>query len=94
LELTGRPLKTSQSDRLSQRADYDARIFAREKDWTASLRLIGWEHIKLWVNYQTGKLKGRKPTSAQLCKHRDGLYYLHIQLTDEAPEPIKSEKSD
>ena len=73
-------------------ADYDARIFAfREKDWTASLTLVGGrEHIKLAVgNYQTGKLKGRKPTSAQLCKHRDGLYYLHIQLTEVAPEPIK-----
>lgn len=74
-------------------ADYDARIFAfREKDWTASLTLVGGrEHIKLAVgNYQIGKLKGRKPTSAQLCRHRDGLYYLHIQLTDSAPEPIKS----
>ncbi len=39
-----------------------------------------------------GKLKGRVPTSAQLCKHRDGLYYLHIQLTDDAPEPIKSDE--
>lgn len=76
-------------------ADYDARIFAfREKDWTASLTLIGGrEHIKLSIgNYQTGKLKGSKPTSAQLCKHRDGLYYLHIQLTDTAPEPVKSNK--
>lgn len=75
-------------------ADYDARIFAfREKDWSASLTLNGGrEHNKLAVgNYQIGKLKGRKPTSAQLCKHRDGLYYLHIQLTDTAPlSPIKS----
>ncbi|MBW4490582.1 MAG: transposase [Trichocoleus desertorum ATA4-8-CV12] len=76
-------------------ADYDARIFAfREKDWTVSLTLLdGREHIKLDVgNYQQGKLKGRKPTSAQLCKHRDGFHYIHIQLTDEAPEPIKSDK--
>lgn len=76
-------------------ADYDARIFAfREKDWTASLTLNGGrEHITLAVaNYQMGKLKGRMPTSAQLCKHRDGLYYLHIQLTDVVPEPIKSNK--
>jgi IS605 OrfB family transposase len=74
-------------------ADYDARIFAfREKDWTASLTLVGGrEHIKLAVgNYQIGKLKGRVPSSGQLCKHGDGLYYLHIQLTDTAPEPIKS----
>ncbi len=76
-------------------ADYDARIFAfREKDWTASLTLInGREHVKLDVgNYQRGKLKGRKPTSAQLCKHRDGKYYLHIQLKDKPPTPIKSDK--
>ena len=76
-------------------ADYDARIFAfREKDWTASLTLInGREHVKLDLgNYQRGKLKGRKPTSAQLCKHRDGKYYIHIQLKDEPPTPIKSDK--
>lgn len=62
-------------------ADYDARIFAfREKDWTVSLTLVGGrEHIRLNAgNYQRGKLAGRKPTSAQLCKHRDGLYYIHI----------------
>lgn len=76
-------------------ADYDARIFAfREKEWTVSLTLLGCrEQIKLYIgNYQRGKLKGRKPTSAQLCKHRDGSYYIHIQLTDETPDPIKSDK--
>jgi predicted transposase len=74
--------------------DYDARIFAfREKDWTVSLTLLnGREHIKIDAgNYQRGKLKGRKPTSAQLCKHRDGQYYIHIQLKDEIPDPIKSD---
>ncbi|MBD2240040.1 IS200/IS605 family element transposase accessory protein TnpB [Aulosira sp. FACHB-113] len=73
-------------------ADYDARIFAfREKDWTVSLTLMeGREHIKLDVgNYQRGKLKGKKPTSAQLCKHRDGSYYIHIQIKNEAPQPLK-----
>lgn len=76
-------------------ADYDARIFAfREKDWTVSLTLIGGrEHIKLNAgNYQRGKLTGRKPTSAQLCKHRDGQYYIHIQVKDEAPTPIASRR--
>jgi predicted transposase len=76
-------------------ADYDARIFDfREKDKTASLTLLGTrERIPLVLaNYQSGKLKGRKPTSAQLCKHQDGLFYLHIQLTDEAPDPIKAHK--
>jgi putative transposase len=90
-KLKGKPVKTFKPTS----ADYDARIFAfREKDWTVSLTLLGCrEHIKLDVgNYQRGKLKGRKPTSAQLCKHRDGSYYIHIQLTDDAPEPIKSDK--
>ncbi|WP_448596631.1 RNA-guided endonuclease InsQ/TnpB family protein, partial [Thermoleptolyngbya sp.] len=76
-------------------ADYDARIFSfREKDWTISLTLIGGrERIAMQLgNYQMGKLKGRVPTSAQLCKHRDGLYYLHIHLTDDVPEPIKSDR--
>jgi len=76
-------------------ADYDARIFAfREKDWSVSLTLLnGRKHIKMDAgNYQRGKLKGRVPTSAQLCKHRDGLYYIHIQLKDETPEPIQSKK--
>lgn len=76
-------------------ADYDARIFDfREKDRTVSLTLLGSrERIPVVLaNYQAGKLKGRKPTSAQLCKHRDQQYYIHIQLKDETPEPIKSEK--
>ncbi|WP_414516740.1 RNA-guided endonuclease InsQ/TnpB family protein [Nostoc sp. PCC 9305] len=73
-------------------ADYDARIFAfREKDWSVSLTLLdSREHIKIDVgNYQRGKLKGKKPTSAQLCKHRDCSYYVHIQVKDEVPEPLK-----
>ena len=76
-------------------ADYDARIFAfREKDWTVSLTtLSGREHIKINAgNYQRGKLAGRKPTSAQLCKHRDGQYYIHIQLKDEVPDPHPTKK--
>jgi putative transposase len=76
-------------------ADYDARIFVfREKDWTVSLTLMnGREHIKIDVgNYQRSKLKGRKPTSAQLCKHRDGNYYIHIQIKEEPPLPMKSDK--
>ncbi|MHC5855346.1 RNA-guided endonuclease InsQ/TnpB family protein [Nostoc sp.] len=73
-------------------ADYDARIFAfREKDWSVSLTLLdSREHIKIDVgNYQRGKLKGKKPTSAQLCKHRDCSYYIHIQVKDEVPELLK-----
>ncbi|MEH2009110.1 RNA-guided endonuclease InsQ/TnpB family protein [Nostoc sp.] len=73
-------------------ADYDARIFAfREKDWSVSLTLLdSREHIKIDVgNYQRGKLKGSCPTSAQLCKHRNNSYYIHIQIKDEAPQPLK-----
>ncbi|MEN9214991.1 MAG: hypothetical protein Q6K12_07140, partial [Gloeomargarita sp. DG_1_6_bins_138] len=76
-------------------ADYDARIFAfREKDCSVSLTLLnGREHIKLDVgDYQRCKLKGQKPTSAQLCQHRDGSFYLHIQLTEEVPEPSEPVK--
>lgn len=72
-KLKGKPIKVFRPTSV----DYDARIFAfREKDWTVSLTLLGCqEHIKLKLgNYQMGKLKGRKPTSAQLCKHRDGSY--------------------
>ncbi len=89
-KVKGKPVRAFQPTS----ADYDARIFAfREKDWTVSLTLVGGrEHILMQVgNYQIGKLKGRKPTSATLAKHRDGLYYIHIQLTDEAPDPIKSD---
>jgi putative transposase len=90
-KVKGKPVKSFQPTSV----DYDARIFDfREKDWTVSLTLIeGREHIKLVAsNYQRGKLAGRKPTSAQLCKHRDGQYYIHIQVKDEAPQPIKSDK--
>jgi putative transposase len=76
-------------------ADYDARIFSfREKDWTVSLTLLNSrERIKFAVSpYQRGKLTGRLPTSAQLCKHKDRQYYIHIQLKDVPPEPIKSDQ--
>lgn len=74
-------------------ADYDARIFSfREKDWSVSLTLLnGREHIRINAgNYQRGKLAGRKPTSAQLCKHRDNKYYIHIQLSSDAPDAIRT----
>jgi putative transposase len=90
-KLKGKPVQ----DFRPTSADYDARIFSfREKDWTVSLTLLECrERIRLNLgNYQRGKLTGRVPTSAQLCKHRDGQYYIHIQLKDEAPEPIKSDK--
>ena len=82
----GRPVKTFKPTS----ADYDARLFSyREQDETVSLCLVGGrERIQLRLgNYQRGKLRGQKPTSAQLCQHRDGSYYVHIQLTEQVPEP-------
>ncbi|HEY9639109.1 MAG TPA: hypothetical protein V6C57_01420 [Coleofasciculaceae cyanobacterium] len=75
-------------------ADYDARIFSlREKDWTVSLTLLGSrERIKFSAStYQRGKLTGKVLTSAQLCKHKDGQYYVHIQIKDEPPTPLQSD---
>ena len=75
--------------------DCDKDLFRfREQDWTVSLATIhGRERIELSVgNYQRGKLKGKQPTSAQLCKHRDGHFYLHIQVKDDAPDPKDSGK--
>lgn len=60
----------------------------REKDWTVSLSTVrGRERISLNAsNYHRGKLAGHKPTSAQVCLHRDGSFYVHIQLKSEVPE--------
>ena len=83
----GKPVKSFKSTS----ADYDARIFSyREKDQSASLTTVDGRLVMPMVlgNYQIGKLKGHTPTSATLCKHRDGLFYLHVQVKDETPEPI------
>jgi putative transposase len=72
--------------------DYDQRIFSfREWDWTFSLTLLSGRVRLASVlgDRQKSMLKGRKPRSAVLVKRRDGTYYLHVQLTDEAPEPIE-----
>ncbi len=90
-KLKGKPVKAFSPTS----ADYDARIFDfREKDGTVSLTLLGGrERIPVVLaNYQAGKLKGRKPTAAQLCKHKDGNYYIHIQLTEEVPDPTDPDK--
>jgi putative transposase len=91
---TAKQKKSLVKDFKATSIDYDARIFDfREKDWTASVTLIGGrQHIKMDVgNYQRGKLKGKKPTSAILCKHKNGNYYIHIQVKDDVPEPSDSE---
>jgi putative transposase len=71
--------------------DYDARIFSfRERDWTFSLTLLSGRAklASVLSERQRSMLKGRKPTSATLVRRRDGVLFLHIQVVDEAPEPI------
>jgi putative transposase len=73
--------------------DYDARIFAfHEWNWAFGLTLLSGR-VKIASalgDRQRSLLKSRKPTSAVLVKRRDGGYFLHVQLIDTAPEPIKT----
>jgi IS605 OrfB family transposase len=75
--------------------DCDARTFRFiESDWSVSVsttakRLTAPIRVS---NYHIGKLKGQKPTSAQVCLHRDGSWYVHIQLKSEAPKTTKTDK--
>jgi IS605 OrfB family transposase len=75
--------------------DCDARTFRFiESDWTVS---ISTTQYRLTVpmrssNYHQGKLKGQTPTSAQVCQHRDGDWYVHIQLKSEVPKPLDTSK--
>jgi hypothetical protein len=74
--------------------DYDQRIFSFvEWNWTFSLTLLsGRARIASRLGErQKSLLKGRKPTAAVLVKRRDGGYFLHVQLTDTAPEPVEAE---
>jgi IS605 OrfB family transposase len=67
---------------------YDQRIFSCDvRAERVSLTLLhGRVHFRLVLgNYQRGKLKGHKPTSAQVCKHRDGSYAVHIQIKEPLP---------
>jgi IS605 OrfB family transposase len=75
---------------------YDARIFSfRERDMMVSLTLLhGRERLTLHPgNYQRGKLKGATPKAAQLCKHRDGTYAVHIQLHIPMVPPCTPDKA-
>nr|WP_293092125.1 transposase [Okeania sp. SIO2F4] len=73
--------------------DCDGRTLSfRDKDWTISVASKG-KRLRLSLrasNYQRGKLFAYKPTSAQICQHRDGQWYAHIQLKDTAPQPKKT----
>jgi IS605 OrfB family transposase len=73
--------------------DYDARIFSFvEWNWTFSLTLLSGRAkiVAVLGERQKSLLKGRKPTAAQLVKRRHGGYFLHVQLSDDAPEPIEA----
>ncbi|MDJ0576082.1 MAG: transposase [Xenococcaceae cyanobacterium MO_234.B1] len=73
--------------------DCDARTFRFiEESWTVSVSTTGKRLTALIraSNYHRGKLKGQKPTSAQVCLHRDGDWYVHIQLKSEAPKVQKT----
>ncbi len=86
----GNPVKDFQPTSV----DYDARIFDyKQKTQRVSLSTLdGREQIPLVVsNYQVEKLKGRKPTSATLCKRKDGRFYIHIQVKEEVSEPQTAE---
>jgi IS605 OrfB family transposase len=75
--------------------DCDARTFQFfEKDWNVSISTTG-KRVKCLIrasNYHRGKLTGQTPTSAQICQHRDGEWYAHIQIKNDAPSPIKTTK--
>ena len=69
--------------------DCDARTFRFiEENWTVSISTTG-QRLTAPIrasNYHRGQLKEQKPTSAQVCWHRDGNWYVHIQLKSEAPK--------
>jgi len=79
----------------STSVSYDARIFQyREKDETVSLTLLrSRQRIKLVLgDRQREMLKGKKPTSAALCK-RGREYYINIQVKSDTPELIQTNKA-
>lgn len=69
--------------------DCDGRTFRFiEKNWTVSVSTVG-KRLKVPIrasNYHRGKLAGQNPTSAQVCLHKDGDWYIHIQLKSEPPK--------
>ena len=73
---------------------YDARIFSfKEFDYTVSLKLLeSRARFELDIgNYQRGILKGQDPKSATLVKRRNGDYYIHINLNNDAPDEIDTD---
>ena len=74
---------------------YDARIFSfKEFDYTVSLKLLeNRARFELDIgNYQRGILKGQTPKSATLVKRKNGDYYIHINLDNDVPDLIDTNK--
>lgn len=75
--------------------DCDTRTFRFiEEGYLASISTTG-KRVKIPMrvsNYHIGKLSGQNPTSAQVCQHKDGDWYVHIQLKSDTSKPIKTDK--
>jgi len=74
--------------------DCDARTFRFiEENWSVSISTTGKRAtIPLKASkYHRGKLTRQEPNSAQVCLHKDGNWYVHIQLKSEPPEPLKTD---
>ncbi|WP_293151317.1 MULTISPECIES: transposase [unclassified Microcoleus] len=73
--------------------DCDARTFRFiESNWTVSISTIG-KRLTAPIrasSYHRDKLHGQQPTSAQICLHRDGDWYVHLQLKSQTPTPLAS----
>jgi putative transposase len=73
----------------------DARTFSyREKTQQVGITLM---NRRVWLplsigNYQIGLLKGQSPTSAVLCKRKNGDYYIQIQVDIPTQPPGKTPK--
>ena len=75
--------------------DCDSRTFRFiEQDWSVSISTTGNRlTVPIRVsNYHQSRLTGQKPTSAQVCLHRDGDWYVHIQLKYVTPKPQETTK--
>ncbi len=69
--------------------DCDSRTFRIiEKGYLVSLSTTG-KRVKVPMRvsrYHAERLKGQNPTSAQVCLHKDGQFYLHVQIKSEPPK--------
>jgi len=73
--------------------DCDSRTFRLIEDgYLASISTTGKRiNIPMRVsNYHRGQLSGQNPICAQLCQHKDGDWYIHIQVKNDVPSPFKT----